>query len=212
MNFSGLEKSLKTAKSMLKTEAYVSGLEEPYRVIVSTILSARTKDETTAAASERLFSKARDFEALSRIDELELQKLIYPVSFYRNKAKHLKSLAKIVLEEYGCEIPKTIGKLVTLPGVGRKTANLVVSIAFGKPAVCVDTHVHRILNRWGVVLTKTPFETEMAVRQAVPERLWSEINDVLVPFGKEVCKPVSPHCSTCRLEAVCPKKGVGKKR
>jgi endonuclease III len=212
VDFSGLEKSLKTAKSMLRTVAYVSGLEEPYRVLVSTILSARTKDETTASASERLFAKAKSFEALSRIGEAELRKLIYPVSFYRNKAKHLKALAKIILDEHEGKIPGTIDELVTLPGVGRKTANLVVSIAFGTPGVCVDTHVHRILNRWGMTLAKSPFETEMAVRKSVPEKFWSEINDVLVPFGKEVCKPISPHCSTCRLDTVCPKAGVGKKR
>ncbi len=180
---------------------------DPFKVLVATILSARTKDETTASAAARLFKKAPDAPALSRLSEQDIQKLIYPVGFYKNKAAFLAALPA-ALEQFSGRIPDTIDELVSLPGVGRKTANLVVSVAFGKPAICVDTHVHRIMNIWGYVKTKSPLETEMALRAKLPEKYWREINSILVAFGQGTCKPVSPHCDVCVIQDLCPKLGV----
>lgn len=180
---------------------------DPFKVLVTTILSARTKDETTAKAAARLFKKAPDIDTLSRLDEKTIAKLIYPVGFYKNKARYLKELPS-ALAQFGHEIPDTVAQLIKLPGVGRKTANLVVVIAFNKPAVCVDTHVHRIMNIWGYVETKTPFETEMALRQTLPKQYWLRINSILVAFGQAVCKPVRPHCDRCVIVQYCPQIGV----
>lgn len=180
---------------------------DPFKVLVATILSARTKDETTAKASARLFKKAPDQQALARLDETTIADLIYPVGFYKNKAKYLTELPA-ALEKLGPGIPDTVETLVTLPGVGRKTANLVVAVAFNKPAICVDTHVHRIMNIWGYVKTKTPLETEMALRRKLPEKYWISINGLLVAFGQSVCKPVRPHCDRCIIEKYCPQIGV----
>jgi len=180
---------------------------DPFRILVATILSARTKDETTAKAAARLFKKAPDREGLALLDEQTIAKLIYPVGFYKNKAKYLKELPT-ALEEFGSEIPDSVEELIKLPGVGRKTANLVVVVAFSKPAICVDTHVHRIMNIWGYVNTSTPLETEMALRQKLPKKYWLRINSLLVAFGQSICKPVRPHCDRCAIEKYCPKIGV----
>ncbi len=180
---------------------------DPFKVLVATILSARTKDETTAKASERLFKKAPDREALGRLSEAAIQKLIYPVGFYKNKAGYLAKLPE-ALDAFGGKVPDDIDSLVKLPGVGRKTANLVVSVAFGKPAICVDTHVHRIMNIWGYVKTANPLQTETALRKKLPEKYWIEINSILVAFGQGTCRPVSPHCDRCVIEKDCPKIGV----
>jgi len=180
---------------------------DPYRILVATILSARTKDETTAKAAARLFKKAPDLKSLAGLDEQTITKLIYPVGFYKNKAKYLKELPS-ALEQSGGRIPADVDELTKLPGVGRKTANLVVAIAFNKPAICVDTHVHRIMNIWGYVETRTPLETEMALRQKLPRRYWLRINSILVAFGQAVCKPVRPHCDRCVIEKDCPRIGV----
>ncbi len=181
--------------------------KDPFRVLVATILSARTKDEATAQASKRLFRVAPDRKALALLPEEHIAKLIYPVGFYRNKARFLKKLPA-ALETFGGNIPDTIEELITLPGVGRKTANLVVSVAFQKPAICVDTHVHRIMNIWKYVETDTPFKTEMALRKKLPLKHWLTVNSILVAFGQSICRPVSPHCDICTIKNSCPKKGV----
>jgi exodeoxyribonuclease III len=181
--------------------------KDPFMVLVATILSARTKDETTEKASARLFKKAPDLTSLARLTEAEIEKLIYPVGFYKSKAGYLSKLPA-ALEPFSGKIPEDIDSLVKLPGVGRKTANLVVSVAFGKPAICVDTHVHRIMNIWGYVETRTPLETEMALREKLPEKYWIEINSILVAFGQGTCKPVSPHCDRCVIQDQCPRIGV----
>ncbi len=180
---------------------------DPFKVLVATILSARTKDEVTAKSSERLFREAQDPHELARLPEERIAKLIYPVGFYKTKAKHLSRLPE-ALARFDSEVPQTIEELVTLPGVGRKTANLVVSVAFGKPAICVDTHVHRIMNIWEYVDTDTPLKTEMALRSKLPEKHWIPVNSLLVAFGQSLCRPVSPHCDICPLERDCPKKNV----
>jgi len=181
--------------------------EDPFKVLVATILSARTKDEVTAQAAGRLFAHAPDLASLARLSEEELSRLIYPVGFFKAKAGYLARLPS-ALEGFGGQVPEEIDDLVTLPGVGRKTANLVRSVAFAKPAICVDTHVHRIMNIWGYVQTKTPLETEMALRAALPDRYWLTINSILVAFGQGLCKPVGPHCDVCPLASDCPKIGV----
>jgi len=181
--------------------------KDPFKVLVATILSARTKDEITAQASARLFASAPDRAALARLGEAEIGKLIYPVGFYKAKASYLSKLPE-ALAAFGGQVPEAIDDLVTLPGVGRKTANLVRSVAFAKPAICVDTHVHRIMNIWGYVQTKTPHETEMALREKLPRRYWLTINSILVAFGQGTCRPVAPHCDVCPLDQLCPKLGV----
>lgn len=186
--------------------------KDPYRVLVATILSARTRDEVTAVAADRLFAQAPDLAALSRIQESDLARLIRPVGFFRAKAGYLSRLAAAVDDRFGGRIPETVEELVQLPGVGRKTANLVVSVAFLKPAICVDTHVHRIMNIWGYVATKTPLATEMALRQTLPERHWRKINSLLVAFGQGTCRPVAPHCDRCVLADRCPRIGVVPRR
>ena len=184
---------------------------DPFKVLVATILSARTKDETTAKASERLFKRAPDSSSLATLTEQEIRGLIYPVGFFKNKAKYLAALPT-ALEEMGGEVPSEIDELLKLPGVGRKTANLVVAVAFGKPAICVDTHVHRIMNIWGYVDTKTAEQTEMALRKKLPEKYWITVNSILVAFGQGTCKPVGPRCDVCILAEQCPQIGVTPRR
>ena len=176
---------------------------DSYRVLIATILSSRTKDEVTAAASSRLFDHAPDIDSLAAMAEDEIRDLIYPVGFFKTKAAHLQKTAKMLRDAYRGVVPETIEELVKLPGVGRKTANLVLAVAFDKPAICVDTHVHRIMNIWGYVKTKTPLETEMALRQKLPAKYWKKVNRVLVAFGQGKCKPVAPHCDECMLESEC---------
>ncbi len=183
----------------------------PFKILVATILSARTKDEVTAAASQRLFSKAPDAKALARLDEKKIQELIFPVGFYKSKARYLKQLPR-ALASFANKVPQEIEELVRLPGVGRKTANLVRAVAFDKDAICVDTHVHRIMNIWGYVCTKTPLETEQALREKLPRAYWKEINKILVAFGQYTCRPVSPHCYRCVLEEDCPRIGVSPRK
>ncbi|MBF0232653.1 MAG: endonuclease III [Desulfamplus sp.] len=180
---------------------------DPFKVLVATILSARTKDETTAKASERLFKVAPDSETLATLSQEQIKKLIYPVGFYKAKAGYLSNLPK-ALEAFAKKVPSDLDDLLTLPGVGRKTASLVLNVAFQKDAICVDTHVHRIMNIWGYVSTTTPFKTEMALRKKLPLHHWQEVNTILVTFGQGTCHPVSPHCDRCVLLDLCPKKGV----
>ena len=181
---------------------------DPYKVLVATILSARTKDETTAAAAARLFARAPEPAALARLSEEELRRLIHPVGFFRNKAGYLARLPGALNKLFGGKIPDRVEELVKLPGVGRKTANLVVAVAFGKPAICVDTHVHRIMNIWGYVETADPLATEIALREKLPVKYWLTINSTLVAFGQALCRPISPHCDRCPVARWCPQIGV----
>ncbi len=185
--------------------------KDPFKVLTATILSARTKDETTAKAAARLFKAAPDVDALANLSEETIAKLIYPVGFFRNKARYLAQLPE-ALDAFDHEVPDTIKDLITLPGVGRKTANLVVCVAFQKPAICVDTHVQRIMNIWEYVDTPTPLKTEMALREKLPARHWLSVNSLLVAFGQSICRPISPHCDVCHLQKECPQKGVAPRR
>ncbi len=185
---------------------------EPYRVLTSCILSLRTQDGTTTEAAKRLFAIAPDVEALAGADVGEIERAIYPVGFYRTKAPQLVEMARRIVDEFGGRVPDDIDTLLGFKGVGRKTANLVVTAAYGKPGICVDTHVHRISNIWGYVDTKTPEQTEMALREKLPRRYWLEYNDLLVSFGQTLCKSLSPMCSRCPLEKWCPRLGVKRSR
>ena len=185
---------------------------DPFKILVATVLSLRTKDEVTAEAARRLFQVVNGPEDLLKLSEEEIANLIYPVGFYRRKAKNLKEIAQILLENYGGKVPDSLEELLKLPGVGRKTANLVITQGFKKPGICVDTHVHRIMNRLGFVKTKTPEETEFALREKLPKEYWIEINDLLVALGQHVCHPISPRCSQCPIEPYCPKVGVKRSR
>ena len=163
-------------------------------------------------ASERLFNLARKPEGMKALSIQTIEKTIYPVGFYRNKAKAIKNICKDLVEKYNSKVPDAIDELLKFKGVGRKTANLVVTIGYGKPGICVDTHVHRVTNRWGYVKTKTPEETEFALRKKLPEKYWIIINDLLVTFGQNICKPISPLCSQCKLYRYCERVGVAKSR
>ncbi len=185
---------------------------DPFKVLITTLLSARTKDQTTLVAAQRLFDKVKNFGDLSKLSQKELEQLIYPVGFYKTKAKHLKQLPTVMQEQFNNAIPQTVEELIQLPGVGRKTANLVVAVAFEKPGMCVDTHVHRIMTRLGYVKTKTPYETEMALRNKLPMQYWEKINSLLVAFGQHLCTPVSPKCSVCPIFKYCNRVGVVKSR
>jgi endonuclease-3 len=179
-----------------------------FKVLISTVLSARTKDETTEEVSKRLFKRVKNINDLLSVKQEELEELIYPVGFYKTKAKHLKELAKIVKNEYNGKIPNKLEDLIKLPGVGRKTANLVITLAFDDYGICVDTHVHRICNRWEFVNTETPEETEMELRKKLPKEYWKTINNLLVVFGREICSPI-PKCDKCfehyaEIRGTCP--------
>lgn len=180
----------------------------PFRVLVSVLLSARTKDETTDTVVDRLFEKVSSPADIAALSAKELEKLLYPVGFYKTKAKHLRDTSRLIMENYNGIVPDMMQELLNLPGIGRKSANLILGLVFNKPSICVDTHVHRIVNRWGYVRTKTPFETEMALRKKLSEKYWIEINRLLVIYGQNVCTPVSPYCSKCSIGEYCKKVGV----
>lgn len=183
-----------------------------FQVLISTILSLRTKDETTRDATLRLFKVADTCEKILKLSTPRIQKLIYPVGFYKVKAKNIKEVCKVLLKNFDGQIPKTVEELVTFKGVGRKTANLVVSHGWRLPAICVDIHVHRISNRWGYVKTKTPDETEFKLRDILPKKHWLVINDLLVTYGQNLCRPISPFCSQCALTPFCKQIDVSTKR
>jgi len=213
-----ISKVLKRVKRQVKT-LKVPWLDEmanmdrdPFRVLVSCILSLRTQDRTTGEASRRLFALAATPEAMAAMSVRDIQKAIYPVGFYRVKARTIKDLSRTIATEYGGKVPDTIEGLLRLKGVGRKTANLVVTLGWNKPGICVDTHVHRITNRWGYVKTRTPEETEFALRAKLPARFWKEINGLLVAFGQGICRPLSPICSSCSVFDYCDRVGVGRSR
>ncbi|HEX2956903.1 MAG TPA: endonuclease III [Chitinispirillaceae bacterium] len=176
---------------------------DPFKVLLATILSARTKDNVTAKAAQRLFAAVSSMNDIEKIDREHLEKIIYPVGFYRDKAENIKQLPSVIKERFGGNIPSTIEELVELPGVGRKTANLVVAVAFNKPAVCVDIHVHRIFNRLGYLETKTPLETEMELRASLPQKFWTTFNSYFVSFGQNTCLPIEPRCNRCPIFQYC---------
>jgi endonuclease-3 len=183
--------------------------EDPFQVLIATMLSAQTKDAVTHAASTRLFKVARTPRTMAALSEARIRSLIYPVSFYRTKAVHVRAACRQILERFGGRVPDTMEELLTLPGVGRKTANLVLILSHAsKSNICVDTHVHRIANRLGWVRTRTPDDTEQALYRVVPKRLWPSVNLRLVTWGQNVCRPVYPRCRACALDRTCPKIGV----
>lgn len=184
----------------------------PLRVLISAMLSSRTKDEVTAQAAERLFKRAPDLQALARMDEEEIVDLIFPVGFYRIKAKNIKNIARILINEYNEVVPGNIDELMKLPGVGRKTANLVLGIAFNIDTITVDTHVHRISNRIGIIKTSTPAETEYDLMKVLPQKYWISFNTYLVLHGQNICKPISPWCSRCKIISFCQQIGVERHR
>ena len=186
--------------------------KSPFRVLVSCIISLRTQDSTTREASRRLFALADTPWTMAKLKEARISEAIYPAGFYNTKAGHIREISKELLSKHGGKVPDTIDGLLALKGVGRKTANLVVTLGYGKPGICVDTHVHRITNRWGFVSTRTPEATEYALREKLPKRYWIMINDLLVAYGQNVCTPVSPRCSVCGVERFCDKRGVEKHR
>ena len=189
--------------------AEVSGQKKsPFRVLISCILSLRTKDNVTSQASKRLYQLADSPDGMSKLSLKTIEKAIYPAGFYHTKAKVIKDISRILLEQYDSRVPDDLDELLKLKGVGRKTANLVITIGFGKPGICVDTHVHRIFNRWGYISTKSPDESEFALRKKLPRRYWIKINDLLVSFGQNLCKPISPHCSKCPIYRYCKRAGV----
>lgn len=185
---------------------------DPFRVLIATLLSLRTRDEQTNGAAARLFALASNPRDMALLDPERIEQAIFPVGFYRVKARRIRQVCRLLNERYGGSVPDDIAKLLELPGVGRKTANLVLTRGFGKPGICVDTHVHRISNRLGYVSTRTPEETEMALREKLPERYWIIYNDLLVAFGQNVCVPLSPKCSICPLKELCPRIGVRRHR
>jgi endonuclease-3 len=185
---------------------------DPFLILISCLISLRTKDEVTGQASARLFRLARTPQAMAGLPAATIARAIYPAGFYRTKARTIKEVSRGLLARHAGRVPDELEALLAFKGVGRKTANLVLTIGFGKPGICVDTHVHRISNRMGIVETKTPEQTELALRNVLPRRHWIPFNDLLVAFGQNVCMPISPHCGTCPASHLCPRIGVGKHR
>jgi endonuclease-3 len=185
---------------------------DPFHILVSTMISLRTKDEVTSVASERLLSRAPTAQALARLGQKQIAELIFPAGFYNTKAKNLKAMAEMLISRYHGRVPESMEQLLELPGVGRKTANLVRNLGYGLDGICVDTHVHRISNRLGWVRTRTPEQTESALEKVLPRKYWIPINELLVRFGQTVCTPVSPLCSRCPIEQQCPRIGVQRSR
>jgi len=204
--YNTLKKELKYYKIPIAEQINVR-TEDPFFVLIATILSARTKDSVTTKICDILFKEIKSFSDLKKISLSKLEKLLYGVGFYKTKAKHLKKLA-----EQTDKVPNTIDDLIKLPGVGRKTANLVVSVAFKKPAICVDTHVHRITNRLGWIKTKTPLETENQLRFLLPKKYWRKTNYLFVILGQNICRSISPFCSICVISKYCKKVGIKKSR
>ncbi|MGZ8485302.1 MAG: endonuclease III domain-containing protein [Candidatus Binatia bacterium] len=192
----------------LMAETYQS----PFRVLISCILSLRTQDATTAKASHRLFAVADSPQAMVELTAKKIEKLIYPVGFYKTKARQIREMCQTIIDRHDGKVPDEINELLEFKGVGRKTANLVVTLGYHKPGICVDTHVHRISNRWGYIKTATPEKTEFALRAKLPKQYWIEYNNLLVNFGQHLCRPISPMCSNCPVKKYCPQLGVGVRR
>ncbi len=190
----------------------VSKSRGPFKVLISCLISLRTKDEVTYPASERLFKLADNPKKMSKLSTRQIEKAIYPAGFYITKAKRIKDIARIIHEKYQDRVPDTIEELLTLHGVGRKTANIVITLAYNKNGIAVDTHVNRISNRLGLVKTKNPHETEFALMKILPEKYWIIYNDLLVSHGQNICRPISPFCSKCKIASYCDKVGVSLNR
>lgn len=186
--------------------------QTPFHILIATILSLRTKDTLTAVVAPRLFAEAATPQAMLALSEERIAELIYPVGFYHTKAKSIRQICQILIEQYGGAVPAELDLLLKLPGVGRKTANLVRTAGYGLPGICVDTHVHRICNRWGYVHTKMPDETELVLRAKLPAAYWIPINGLLVTLGQNICQPISPRCSVCPVAQLCPRIGVVRSR
>lgn len=176
---------------------------DPFKVLISTILSLRTKDETTRDASYRLFDAASTPQEMVKLSTAKIEELIYPVGFYKNKARSVLEACTRLIDKYQGIVPDDIDELLTFKGVGRKTANLVITLGYNELGICVDVHVHRITNRWGMLTTKTPDETEMVLRDILPKKHWIIINDLLVSYGQNLCRPTSPFCSKCKIKKFC---------
>jgi len=202
--------TLKKERGKFKKTAIseIQETKDPFRVLISCLLSLRTKDNVTLKASKKLFSVAKTPEELLKLSTKKIEELIYPVGFYRVKAKRIKEISKILIEQFGGKVPDSLDELLTLPGVGRKTANIVITQGFNKYGIAVDTHVHRVSNRLGFVKTKTPEETEIELRKIIPKKYWIEFNDLFVSFGQNICTPISPKCSICPINKYCNKVGV----
>ncbi len=201
-----MKELLKVTKSMpmpVVTEIKMTTNKDAYKILISTMLSLRTKDAATRDASMRLFEKAGNPKEMLKLSEGEISKIIYPVGFYRVKAKNILEVSKIIMDDYNGKVPDEIDELLKLKGVGRKVANLVVTEAFDKDGICVDTHVHRISNRFGYVSTKKPEQTEFALRKKLPKKYWRVYNDTLVIYGQNLCKPVNPLCDKCSVSKYC---------
>ena len=201
-----MEKLIKVTKEMpipVVTEIKILTNRDAYKILISTMLSLRTKDSTTRDASMRLFEVAGNAKDMLKLSEDEISKLIYPVGFYKVKAKNILEVSKMIIDDYNGKVPDEIDELLKLRGVGRKVANLVITEAFDKDGICVDTHVHRISNRFGYVNTKTPEETEFALRDKLPKKYWKIYNDTLVVYGQNICKPISPLCNKCTICDYC---------
>ncbi|HPD57597.1 MAG TPA: endonuclease III [Smithellaceae bacterium] len=202
-----LKKELKVGKLPIVSHL-AADQRDPFVILISTLLSLRTKDEVTELATERLFKLAGTPAEMLKIPEAKIAKTIYPVGFYRVKARTIHHVCRELIERFNSRVPDNLEDLLSIKGVGRKTANLVISLAYGKPGICVDTHVHRISNRMGYVKTKTPDETEFALRAKLPRRHWIIYNTLMVAFGRRTCKPVSPVCSACPINIYCARVGV----
>jgi len=208
---SALKRQLGTWETPIVTHMAEEG-RGPFQILISTLLSSRTKDDVTAAASERLFHLASTPEKMLRLTEEKIRKAIYPVGFYNTKARNILRACRVLLDRYQGRVPDSLDELLTLPGVGRKTANLVLSLGFSGEGLCVDTHVHRISNRLGYVKTGTPEETEMKLREKLPRRYWTDYNTIMVAHGQNICKPISPFCSRCPVFRYCDRAGVARSR
>jgi len=203
-------------REYLKHKAPVAELikvrtNDPFHILVATILSSRTRDETTAKVCNKLFARVKSPADLEKLSIKEIEKLIKPIGFFHTKAKLLHKLPFVLKEKFNGKIPDNIEELCELPGVGRKTANLVTAVAFNKPAICVDVHVHRICNRLGLIKTRTPFETEMKLRKILPRKYWIKWNAYLVSYGQTICKPINPKCFACHIASFCDKTGIKNK-
>jgi endonuclease III len=205
-----LKKSVKGFR--IPSVTVIAKKNDPFAVLISCLISLRTRDDITEPASERLFALAKSPTELLNLSDAKIEKAIYPAAFFRNKAKSMKEMCKVLVNEYSGKVPDKLDELLKLKGVGRKTANLTLTLGHDKFGICVDTHVHRICNRWGYVKTKNPDETEMVLRKILPKLYWKGINDLLVSFGQNICKPVSPFCGSCPILHTCPQIGVTRHR
>lgn len=209
--FKRLEEEMKTWETPLVDAMAATG-DDPFRILIATILSLRTRDTVTSVVSRQLFERADTPQAILALPRDTLREIIRPVGFYNNKTDTIRKICQQLLDQYGGQVPDELNELLKLPGVGRKTANLVVIAGYNKPGICVDTHVHRISNRFGYVKTKNADKTEMALRKILPPDLWMDINRLLVSLGQNICHPTSPKCSICAIHDLCPRLGVTRSR